>query len=365
MAERTLEYDTATKRVHLVGAVSGYTHPNHTGDVTSVGDGAQTIAAGAVTNAKRADMPAWTLSGNNSASDAAPQDIAVGDLSQITTPASGDMLFGFRAGAFGWVDWDDLPMGGGGGGDFMADGSVAMTDTLAVADGTASAGGLSISPDSRNDFGWYYVDHASNWNERYWALFSGGASGDVIRFNYSTIDVNAAIYSSRAIDTNGATAYASKNNSASGVGFDSTGNIMYLRASGVNMATITGNSFVVGGNSFHPNKVIAMSGSYTAPDYTYDNNTTSGWGRATLLDQALYVLGSKYARVTWQGKIILGSGNASVDSKTAGVQFDTDAYFGDAAEFGDNVDMGGLPTSDPTVAGRLWNDSGTLKVSAG
>lgn len=27
--------------------------------------------------------------------------------------------------------------------------------------------------------------------------------------------------------------------------------------------------------------------------------------------------------------------------------------------------MANLPTSDPSVAGQLWNDSGTLKVSAG
>ena len=30
-----------------------------------------------------------------------------------------------------------------------------------------------------------------------------------------------------------------------------------------------------------------------------------------------------------------------------------------------NVDFTGLPTSDPLVAGRLWNDSGTIKISAG
>ena len=30
-----------------------------------------------------------------------------------------------------------------------------------------------------------------------------------------------------------------------------------------------------------------------------------------------------------------------------------------------NVDLSGLPTSDPAVAGRLYNDSGTLKISAG
>ena len=29
------------------------------------------------------------------------------------------------------------------------------------------------------------------------------------------------------------------------------------------------------------------------------------------------------------------------------------------------VILSGLPTSDPVVAGQLWNDAGTLKVSAG
>ena len=29
------------------------------------------------------------------------------------------------------------------------------------------------------------------------------------------------------------------------------------------------------------------------------------------------------------------------------------------------LSMPKLPTSDPAVAGRIWNDSGTLKVSAG
>ncbi len=30
-----------------------------------------------------------------------------------------------------------------------------------------------------------------------------------------------------------------------------------------------------------------------------------------------------------------------------------------------SISMTALPTSDPLVAGRLWNDGGTLKVSAG
>jgi len=32
---------------------------------------------------------------------------------------------------------------------------------------------------------------------------------------------------------------------------------------------------------------------------------------------------------------------------------------------GANVDFDALPTSDPVHAGRLWNDSGTAKISAG
>ena len=30
-----------------------------------------------------------------------------------------------------------------------------------------------------------------------------------------------------------------------------------------------------------------------------------------------------------------------------------------------SISMTALPTSDPLVAGRLWNDAGTLKISAG
>ena len=32
---------------------------------------------------------------------------------------------------------------------------------------------------------------------------------------------------------------------------------------------------------------------------------------------------------------------------------------------GNQVDFTNLPTSNPNVAGRLWNDSGTVKISAG
>ena len=54
-----------------------YTHPNHSGDVTSVGDGATTIADDAVTNAKLANMAANTLKGNATADSADPSDISI------------------------------------------------------------------------------------------------------------------------------------------------------------------------------------------------------------------------------------------------------------------------------------------------
>lgn len=43
-----------TKLDGVATNANNYSHPNHTGEVTSAGDGAQTIAAGAVTNAKMA-----------------------------------------------------------------------------------------------------------------------------------------------------------------------------------------------------------------------------------------------------------------------------------------------------------------------
>lgn len=56
---------------------NNYTHPNHTGDVTSDGDGATTIANDAVTNAKLSNVPAMTLKGNNTGATADPIDLTV------------------------------------------------------------------------------------------------------------------------------------------------------------------------------------------------------------------------------------------------------------------------------------------------
>ncbi|MFZ4412923.1 MAG: hypothetical protein ACOYOV_07555 [Bacteroidales bacterium] len=60
-----------------------YVHPNHTGDVTSVADGAQTIAANAVTNAKAAQMATHTIKGNNTAGTANAIDMTMAQLAVL------------------------------------------------------------------------------------------------------------------------------------------------------------------------------------------------------------------------------------------------------------------------------------------
>ena len=57
-------HDNATAGGHeLAKAADAYTHPNHTGDVTSTGDGATVIADDAVTPAKLDDTQTYTVSG--------------------------------------------------------------------------------------------------------------------------------------------------------------------------------------------------------------------------------------------------------------------------------------------------------------
>jgi hypothetical protein len=72
---------SAADKTKLDGVATGannYVHPNHTGEVTSTGDGATVITADAVTNAKLANMAANTIKANATAATADPADLAVG-----------------------------------------------------------------------------------------------------------------------------------------------------------------------------------------------------------------------------------------------------------------------------------------------
>lgn len=84
-------------------------------------DGIETamLQDGSVTNEKAADMAAWTLKGRNNAASGAPQDIAVGDLTEETEPAEEDFAIIYKStGALRKVALENM-LGGGGGGAIL------------------------------------------------------------------------------------------------------------------------------------------------------------------------------------------------------------------------------------------------------
>jgi len=81
---------TATDKTKL-DSLSNYTHPNHTGDVTSTGDGATVIANNVVTNVKLAQAPANTLKGNNTGSTANEADLTVAQVKTLLAYTAADI----------------------------------------------------------------------------------------------------------------------------------------------------------------------------------------------------------------------------------------------------------------------------------
>ena len=65
--------------LNVADGANNYTHPNHTGDVTSVADGATTIANNAVTNAKLAQVATSTLKGRATAGTGNVEDLSAAD----------------------------------------------------------------------------------------------------------------------------------------------------------------------------------------------------------------------------------------------------------------------------------------------
>jgi len=112
-----------------------YTHPNHSGEVTSAGDGAQTITDGAViearlgagavtntkigngavSNAKQADMPANTIKARVG-STGVPVDLDIEALADGGTPDATNVVLGKQNGG-SLVKFFGSSFGGGGGGD--------------------------------------------------------------------------------------------------------------------------------------------------------------------------------------------------------------------------------------------------------
>jgi hypothetical protein len=73
------------------------------------------------------------------------------------------------------------------------------------------------------------------------------------------------------------------------------------------------------------------------------------------------------ARTTFSGPVKSDNGFEGniTGTVTGAVAATTLTASGVASLTNASISMTALPTADPTVAGRLWNDAGTLKVSAG
>lgn len=91
----TNKFTTAGDISKLTGIEAGanlYVHPNHSGDVTSVGDGAQTIANNAVGNTKIRDSGALSVIGRSANSTGDPADISASAASDAVLRESGSTL---------------------------------------------------------------------------------------------------------------------------------------------------------------------------------------------------------------------------------------------------------------------------------
>lgn len=87
--------------LNVADGANAYAHPNHTGDVTSTGDGATSIANDAVTNAKLRNSVALSVIGRSANSTGDPADIAAGTDGHVLRRSGTTLGFGtLAAGAF-------------------------------------------------------------------------------------------------------------------------------------------------------------------------------------------------------------------------------------------------------------------------
>ena len=78
-----------TKLDGIAASANNYSHPNHTGDVTSVADGATTIASNVVTNAKLAQIATSTIKGRATAGSGNVEDLSAAQVRTILNVADG------------------------------------------------------------------------------------------------------------------------------------------------------------------------------------------------------------------------------------------------------------------------------------
>ena len=122
---------------------NNYSHPNHTGDVTSAGDGATTIGNNKVTFAKMQDIASKTFIGRNTAAAGDPESLTAATARTILNVEDGANNYKFKVSADGTAGTSDITNGntlaftGGTAIDATRVGdtvTIAHSDTSSVAD---------------------------------------------------------------------------------------------------------------------------------------------------------------------------------------------------------------------------------------
>ena len=78
--------------INVADGANNYSHPNHSGDVTSSGDGATAIASNAVTNTKLADVAPNTIKGRVTAGSGDPEDLTGAQVRAITETIRSEVI---------------------------------------------------------------------------------------------------------------------------------------------------------------------------------------------------------------------------------------------------------------------------------
>ena len=160
----------ATLKTYFDTLYNLYVHPNHTGDVTSVADGATTISNTAVSNSKLADVPTATMKGRVSAGAGDPEDLTV---TQIRN------LLGLNAGNLSQRIYRAVPTG-------VVNGSnVTFTIAANVLSGTEEVfkNGILMNAGAGND---YTISYGATTTITFTTAPSAASSyTDVILVNYS------------------------------------------------------------------------------------------------------------------------------------------------------------------------------------
>jgi hypothetical protein len=175
---------------------NNYVHPNHSGDVTSIGDGATTITDKAVTLAKMADLPAETIIGNNLEEAGTPVGLTmtqVRALADLYTKGEVDTALGLK------IDTDARGAVNGvaslnGDGKVPASQLPSFVDdvlefvNLAAFPETGETGKIYVAKDTNRTYRWSgsaYIEIAAN------AVLSVNNKTDAVVLTGEDIDIDA------------------------------------------------------------------------------------------------------------------------------------------------------------------------------